>query len=101
MIFRCRFQRLPVGVQTGKLATVLRLRPEQYRRPAPKVDGRTQLSRREVWEKIETAMKTLRALPDRERRFFVVKSGYPDFIRDYIDAYASVGAIAPKFQPSP
>jgi hypothetical protein len=78
-----------------------RLRPELPKRPGPKIRGNARLSRSEVWEKLESAMKTLRAMPDRERRFFAVKSGYPDFVRDYIDAYASVEAIAPRYQPTP
>jgi len=77
------------------------LRPEAAKQPGPKVKGTERLSRAEVWGKLETAMKTLRAMPDRERRFFAVKSGYPDFVRDYIDAYASVEAIAPRFMPTP
>lgn len=79
----------------------LSLRPEQPKRPGPKVSGNARLSRADVWGKLESAMRTLRAMPDRERRFFAVKSGYPDFVRDYIDAYASADAIAPRYQPSP
>lgn len=48
-----------------------------------------------------TAMRTLRALPDKERRFFVVKSSSPDYIHEYIDAYNSVEEVMPKFRPSP
>lgn len=80
---------------------VMHLRPVGRREAAPMVRGGQRLSRAEVWEKLERAMKTLRALPDRERRFFAVKSGYPEFIRDYIDAYGSVEAIAPRHQPTP
>jgi hypothetical protein len=57
--------------------------------------------RREVEERILRGMKTLRALPDHERRFFLVKSGYPDFLQDHMDAYASVEAGVPRFRPTP
>jgi len=94
-------QRLPEDLMAGRTAVVLSLRPEAAKVPGPKVNGGQTLSRSEVWQKVETAMKTLRALPDHERRFFVVKSGWPDFARDYMDAYNSVEAAAPRYQPSP
>ncbi len=47
------------------------------------------------------AMKTLRAVPDRERRFFIVKSSSPDYIREYLDAYDPDDDIQPRFQPTP
>lgn len=95
------------SVRNGRVidrgGTVMRMCPSQRpnRRPGAKVKGAERLSRADVWERLESAMKTLRAMPDRERRFFAVKSGYPDFVRDYIDAYAAVEAIAPRFQPTP
>lgn len=92
---------LPEDTTARGPAVILRLPPELAKRPGPKVNGGRRLSRNEVWEKLEASMRTLRALPDKERRFFVVKSGYPDFVRDYIDAYGSVEEIAPKFQPTP
>jgi len=46
-------------------------------------------------------MKTLRALPDREKRFFVVKSSSPDYVREYMDAYDPDNDIAPRFNPTP
>lgn len=55
----------------------------------------------DVETRLLRAMQTVRALPDRERRFFVVKSGHPDYVQEHIDAYASVEAIAPRFKPSP
>jgi hypothetical protein len=48
-----------------------------------------------------TAMKTLRAVPDKERRFFIVRSSSPDYIRDYIDAYDPEADTQPRFQPTP
>lgn len=74
---------------------------QPQRRPAPRVTGGQKLSRTEVWTKLESAMKTLRAMPDKERRFFVVKCGWPDFAHDYMDAYAAVDAIVPRYQPTP
>ncbi len=71
------------------------------RRPAPKIASSCRVPRSEVQERILTAMKTLRALPDRERRFFVVKSSSPDYVREYIDAYDPENDMMPQFQPTP
>ena len=68
---------------------------------APQIKGSEKISRSEAKDRILTAMKTIRALPDKERRFFVVKSSGPEYVQEYIDAYASVEAIAPKFRPTP
>lgn len=46
-------------------------------------------------------MKTLRAVPDKERRFFIVKSSSPDYVREYIDAYDPDDDAMPRFQPTP
>lgn len=54
-----------------------------------------------VENRILRGMQTLRALPDPERRFFLVKSGYPDFVQDHMDAYAAVEATVPRFRPTP
>lgn len=55
----------------------------------------------EVEERLLRAMMTLRAVPDRERRFFAVKSGHPPHVQEAMDAYASVEAVAPRFRPTP
>lgn len=47
------------------------------------------------------AMMTLRAMPDRERRFFIVKSNMPPYVQEQIDAYAAVEEHAPRFEPTP
>lgn len=59
---------------------------------------------REVEYRILRALKTVRVLPDRERRF--QKNGQPnrvslDVIRDYWDAYGVDDVIMPKFKPTP
>ncbi len=48
-----------------------------------------------------TAMKTIRALPDKEKRFHVVKSASLPYLQEYMDAYASSDARAPVFVPTP
>lgn len=95
--------RVPLSEDTiGRAPTqVFRLYAEAPKVPGPKVNGGRKLSRKEVWEKLESAMRTLRAMPDRERRFFAVKTGWPDFVHDYIDAYGAVEEYEPKFEPSP
>jgi hypothetical protein len=47
------------------------------------------------------AMKTLRSLPDRERRFHMVKTAWPTYTQEAMDAYASVEATVPRFNPLP
>lgn len=59
------------------------------------------MSRTDVAERLLTAMKTLRALPDREKRFFIVKSSSPDYVRAYMDAYDPDNDYGPRFQPTP
>jgi hypothetical protein len=78
-----------------------RLQRQPARRPAPKIVGVGSVPRSDVESRLLTAMKTLRALPDRERRFFVAKSSSPDYVRDYIDAYDPDVEIMPRFQPTP
>ena len=55
----------------------------------------------ECEERIMRAMRTLRAMPDKERRFFVLKSGMPAHVQEQIDAYAAVDARPPRFAPTP
>jgi hypothetical protein len=78
------------------------LRAEPGRRPAPRVaSSKVKVSRTEVEDRLMRGMKTLRAVPDRERRFFIVKSSSPDYVREYLDAYDPDDDIQPRFQPSP
>lgn len=64
-----------------------RLNPQPPRQTAPAITERSRVSRTEVAECLLTAMNTLRDLPDREKRFFIVKSFSPDYVREYMDAY--------------
>lgn len=45
--------------------------------------------------------KTLRAVPDRERRFHQVESCWPEFVRDAAEAYGYTEATMPRFRPTP
>lgn len=78
------------------------LRAQPDRRPAPRVaSSKTKVPRTEVEERLMRAMKTLRAVPDRERRFFIIKSSSPDYVREYLDAYDPDDDAQPRFQPTP
>lgn len=55
----------------------------------------------EVQTRILRACKTIRALPDRERRFFQIESGWPDYVRDVSEAYGYNDATLPRFRPTP
>lgn len=79
----------------------MRLHAQPERRPAPKIVSSCRVPRSEVQSRLMTAMRTVRVLPDKEQRFFVVKSASPDYVREYIDAYNSVDDVMPKFRPSP
>ncbi|MEZ2220750.1 DUF6362 family protein [Rhizobium sp. RCC_161_2] len=78
-----------------------RLAPQPPRRPAPPIATVSRVSRTNVQERVIRAMKTLRALPDREKRFFIVKSSSPDYVREYMDAYDQDNDIVPRFNPTP
>ena len=75
-------------------------RPDRTPR-APIATETGNYSMREVEDRILRGMKTLRSMPDAERRFFVQRSGSPPHVQEQIDAYASVEAIVPKFRPTP
>ena len=47
------------------------------------------------------ACKTIRALPDRERRFHVVESWWPEIVRSAEEAYGYTEATLPRFRPTP
>jgi hypothetical protein len=55
----------------------------------------------DVERRVLRAMQTLRAVPDRERRYWSSKSIWPDYVREHMDAYASVEAPMPRFRPTP
>lgn len=78
-----------------------RLNPQPPRQPAPAITEASRVSRTDVQERLMRAMKTLRAIPDRERRFFVMRSSSPDYVREYIDAYDPDNDEGPRFQPTP
>jgi hypothetical protein len=78
----------------------MKLAPQPDRRPAPRVKSRERVSRTDVEQRLLTAMKTLRAVPDRERRFFIMKSSSPDYVQESVTAYAAVEDVAPRFQPT-
>lgn len=48
---------------------------------------------------LERALKTLRALPDNDRR--AITNSWPDFVRDPLDAYGYTEARPPRFRPTP
>lgn len=59
------------------------------------------LSVEEVRERILQACRTLRALPDQERKFQTLANSWPDFIREISEAYGYDEERLPKFRPSP
>jgi hypothetical protein len=62
---------------------------------------REQTSITEIEDRIIVACKTIRALPDKEKRFFQTESAWPDFVRDASEAYGYTEATTPRFRPSP
>lgn len=92
---------LPEDDQTIRVTAKHRLNPQPPRRPAPAITKGERVSRTDVHERLIRALKTLRALPDREKRFFIVKSSSPDYVREYMDAYDPDNDYGPRFQPTP
>lgn len=56
---------------------------------------------REVERRILRACKTLRAVPDPERRFFTQHTAWPEMVRSIEDAYGYTEAVMPRFRPKP
>lgn len=54
-----------------------------------------------IEDRIMLAMKTIRALPDKDKKFQILKSAKIDVLQNYMDAYNSASAFAPRFIPSP
>lgn len=73
----------------------------ETRERARRIGGRPSTDVREAERRIYRAMKTLRAVPDHERRFFRISNGWPPYVRDFMDAYDSVGEQKPRFNPTP
>ena len=55
----------------------------------------------DVERRLLRAFKTLRALPDPERRFFNQKSAWPEVLQSFEEAYGYTEARLPKFRPTP
>lgn len=47
------------------------------------------------------ACKTIRALPDLERRFLKHSNGWPEYVRDVNEAYGYGETPLPRFRPNP
>lgn len=56
---------------------------------------------REIEHRLIRAFRTLRALPDPERRFFQQKSAWPEVLQSFEEAYGYTDARMPKFRPTP
>jgi len=56
---------------------------------------------RDVEKRILRAFKTLRVLPDPERRFFNQRSAWPEVLQSFEDAYGYTDVKMPKFRPTP
>lgn len=88
---------LPESIRWVNSKSTLKAQPE--RRPAPRVVSSCRVPRAEVERRILTAMKTLRALPD--RNYFIQRSSSPDYVQEAVTAYGAAEDIAPRFQPTP
>ncbi|ABS68853.1 hypothetical protein Xaut_3625 [Xanthobacter versatilis] len=73
------------------------------REKAPRASAipRAPVSTEDVERRVMRAMKTLRALPDKEARFHRVQSQWPSHVQEAMDAYGSVEAVIPRFNPTP
>ena len=55
----------------------------------------------DVEERLLQACRTIRALPDPDRRFFRMHSSWPEVVQEVADAYGYTDASIPRFKPSP
>lgn len=55
----------------------------------------------DVERRILRACKTLRALPDKERRFQALTNKWPDTVREVSEAYGYADEVMPRFRPTP
>jgi DNA-directed RNA polymerase specialized sigma24 family protein len=60
-----------------------------------------EMTRDEVIESFFRAVKTLQVLPDRERGFFQLRSGWPSYVREFMDAYDPNESPPERFEPTP
>lgn len=73
----------------------------EHWRPAPMVKGVERASREEVETRLLRAVKTINAIPDKERRFFIQGNGMPEYVQEYVHAYAADEVKGPRFEPTP
>lgn len=88
---------LPEDLHWVNSRSTLKAQPD--RRPAPRVVSTGRVLRSDVERRLLTAMKTLRAMPD--RNYFIMRSSSPDYVREAVTAYGDVEEIAPRYQPTP
>lgn len=74
------------------------MRPGRKRKQSVSLDL---IDVREVESRLIRAFRTLRALPDPERRFFQQKSAWPEVLQSFEEAYGYTDARMPKFRPTP
>ena len=55
----------------------------------------------DVERRILRACRTIRALPDPERKFFALHNSWPEAVREVEEAYGYNEAILPRFRPTP
>lgn len=55
----------------------------------------------DVEDRLLRACKTLRALPDKERKYQSIGNAWPDFVREVEEAYGYSDSIMPRFRPNP
>jgi hypothetical protein len=67
--------------------------------PAPILTEQVEMP--EVERRVIRALKTVRALPDREARFQRYQNAWPPYIQEYIDAYSAEEERFPRFRPTP
>lgn len=92
----------PAPEDTRAVYNGMTLRTSQRSRPTPV--GRTEAvfaPMSQIERRLITAMKTIRALPDREKRFQVMKGASIPYLQDYMDAYSSADIKVAEYVPSP
>lgn len=55
----------------------------------------------EIERRILRACRTIRALPDAERKYFALHNAWPEMVREAEEAYGYNESLMPRFRPSP
>lgn len=95
-------KRRPLPEDTRGAWTTMRVKsiPRERSRPVERTEAEF-VPQSAIEKRLMRAMKTIRAVPDKERRFFIMKGASIPYLQEYMDAYNSSDVRVPVFIPTP